>query len=148
MALTHKSDTLNKYATSYLNLMFDIIEQQPTPEEFRNMVYKRASTDLKLDLKKIVESGQPDREVVGRVFGSACYINDSYPSILFFAAKYAGKYEEGILANVNVGGENCHRGSALGVLMGLAHGMDAIPARWLNGLKAKDEIKKEVSDAL
>lgn len=32
MALTHKSNSLNKYATSYLNLMFDIIEQQPNPE--------------------------------------------------------------------------------------------------------------------
>ena len=60
MALTHKSPSLNKSATSYLNLMFDIIEQQPNPEEFRALVYKRASTDLKLDIKKLVDSGKPD----------------------------------------------------------------------------------------
>lgn len=128
--------------------MYNIIEQQPTAEEFRALIYKTAKADLNLDIKQHVESGKLDTQIVGGVFSPACYIEDSYPSMLYFAAKYAGNYEEGILANVNVGGENVHRGSALGVLMGLAHGMDAIPKRWLNGLRAKDEFKKEVADAL
>lgn len=91
-----------------------------------------------MNIRKLVESGKTDREIVGGAFSTACYIDDSYPSILYFAAKYAGKYEEAIIANVNVGGENCHRGSALGVLMGLTHGMTAIPKRWLYGLRAKE----------
>lgn len=48
----------------------------------------------------------------------------------------------------NIKGECCHRGSALGVLMGLVHGMNGIPKRWIDGLVAKDEITKEIEDVI
>ena len=34
--------------------------------------------------------------------------------------QYLDKPQQGLLANTNLGGENCHRGSVLGVLLGLA----------------------------
>lgn len=48
--------------------------------------------------------------------GSAASAHDS--GISFRAA---------LLANVNAGGENCHRGSALGALLGAAVGLRRIP---------------------
>ena len=44
-----------------------------------------------------------------------------------------------------MGGENCHRGAALGALMGAAHGPAAWPARWVSGLHAAEEIKREAA---
>ena len=38
-------------------------------------------------------------------------------SVLYLAYKYADSFEGAVVANTNVGGENCHRGSALGALM-------------------------------
>jgi len=64
--------------------------------------------------------------------------------LLFLAAKYSHSLEEALIANVNVGGENCHRGSALGILMGLVHGVGAIPERWVKGLGQREEIEKEI----
>lgn len=34
-------------------------------------------------------------------------------SVLYLAYKHADSFEDAVLANTNVGGENCHRGSAL-----------------------------------
>ena len=76
----------------------------------------------------------------------ACYIESSYPALLFFAYKYANNPEAAILANANAGGENVARGSLLGALLGAQHGMQGFPA-WTHGLKAKDAIMQEI-DAL
>ena len=59
------------------------------------------------------------------------------------AYKYAEDPEGALIANTNVGGENCHRGAALGALMGLAHGQAAWPARWVTGLRDATEIEAE-----
>jgi ADP-ribosylglycohydrolase len=56
----------------------------------------------------------------------------------------ADSFEKAVLSNTNVGGENCHRGAALGALMGAALGESAIPARFITGLAASEEIKKEI----
>jgi ADP-ribosyl-[dinitrogen reductase] hydrolase len=69
------------------------------------------------------------------VFGSACYIEDSFPVLLYLAHKYAGSFEGAVLANTNVGGENCHRGAALGAIMGGAVGESRIPPRFIEVLQ-------------
>ncbi len=43
-----------------------------------------------MDLPKLLAKGWDDINVVHGVFGSACYITDSWPSLLYLAYKYAG----------------------------------------------------------
>jgi ADP-ribosylglycohydrolase len=78
-------------------------------------------------------SGLEDEEVVGRMLSPACYIQDAFPAGLWLAWKYAGDFSAGVLANANVGGDNCHRGAVVGSLLGAANG---VPERWTEGLKA------------
>ena len=49
-----------------------------------------------------------------------------------------------MLSNTNVGGENCHRGSALGALMGAALGESNIPERFISSLADSDAIRQEI----
>lgn len=49
-----------------------------------------------------------------------------------------------MLANTNVGGENCHRGAALGALMGVGVGESRIPPHFITGLHDHAAIKKEI----
>lgn len=60
--------------------------------------------------------------------------------------RYADSFENAVLANTNVGGENCHRGSALGALMGAAVGEKGIPRRLIEGLRDTAAIAKEIDD--
>ena len=41
----------------------------------------------------------------------------------------------GLLANANCGGENVHRGIALGALLGAHTGVHQIDRKWITGLK-------------
>jgi ADP-ribosylglycohydrolase len=74
-----------------------------------------------------------DWEVVGKILSPACYIQDAFPAALYLAWKYAGDFSGGIIANANVGGDNCHRGAVVGSLLGVAAG---VPIKWVEGLVA------------
>ena len=76
---------------------------------------------------------------------TACYIDSSFPALLFFAYKYADSPEQAILANANAGGENVARGSLLGALLGAAHGQGGFPSWTREGLHKKEEIAAEVN---
>ena len=64
--------------------------------------------------------------------------------MLYLAYKHAGSFEEAVLANTNAGGENCHRGAALGALMGAAHGRSGIPDALVEGLHDSKAIGGEI----
>jgi ADP-ribosylglycohydrolase len=145
LALTHNSDKLKKYAGTFADMIYSLTKDGPgTTEEFRNKLSETATKSLRLDLNKVIAANYADVGAIHSVFGSACYIDSSFPACLYLSYKYADSFEKALLANTNVGGENCHRGSALGALMGAALGEKAIPQRLRDGLHDSDAIKSEI----
>jgi ADP-ribosyl-[dinitrogen reductase] hydrolase len=58
--------------------------------------------------------------------------------------RYENDFEKGVLANTNVGGENCHRGAAIGALLGARNGDSRIPTWMKEGLHDSAAIKAEI----
>ncbi|KAK3244440.1 hypothetical protein CYMTET_45942 [Cymbomonas tetramitiformis] len=139
LQLTHRSRELARSAAVYTELLFNVMSGEPLQE-----AALFAAEALNLDLDKLVERDLPDEYVIGRIFGPACYISDALPSILYLAYKYADSFEDAVVANTNSGGENCHRGSALGALLGAANGVSKIPPHFISGLVASHEIHEEI----
>lgn len=97
--------------------------------------------------RRFFESAR-DEEVVGGLFSTACYITDSWPSLLFLAQRYWNDPAEALIRNTNLGGENCHRGFVLGSIVGLAsrEGQDPDPSRFK--LLHEAAIEAEIADFL
>lgn len=77
-----------------------------------------------------------------QTLGSACYVEGAMSSMLFLAYEFADDFEGGVLNNANCGGENCHRGAALGALLGASamnKGM-GIPQTLQDGLQARQKV--------
>ena len=89
-------------------------------------------------------SQEPDEVVIGRRVSPACYIAEAFPASLYLAWKHADDFEAGMIANTNVGGDNCHRGAVVGALLGAAAGMDRIPVRWRDGLHSAPGLRAHV----
>jgi ADP-ribosylglycohydrolase len=89
-----------------------------------------------------------DLHVIGGLLSPACYIEHSFPAVLYLAARYADDFEAALVANTNVGGDNCHRGAVLGALLGAALGYQAIPERWIQGLRSRVELEQEIETFL
>ncbi len=79
-------------------------------------------------------SREPDQVVIGRRLSPACYIAEAFPASLYLAWKYADDFEAGVVANTNLGGDNCHRGAVVGALLGAACGRHRIPLRFVNNI--------------
>jgi ADP-ribosyl-[dinitrogen reductase] hydrolase len=93
-------------------------------------------------------SREPDEVVIGHRLSSACYIADAFPATLYLAWKYADHFEAGVIANVNVGGDNCHRGAVLGAMLGAALGTDRMPSHFFNRLHAASGLRRLVDKLL
>lgn len=99
-------------------------------------------------------AGWDDVRVLHRVTGPACYIESSWPAVLYLSARHADPsapskgVKRGLESNANSGGENCHRGAALGALLGAAageaRGVPKAMREGKGGLREGAAIRKEV----
>jgi ADP-ribosylglycohydrolase len=101
---------------------------------------------VRLDLPGLMLKKRDDREIIGQLYSSACYIDGTWPGILYLLYKYRDQPEAALLANANLGGDNVHRGAVLGVLLGLIHGQTI--EHWYNALTAKQQIDQEIAQLL
>ncbi|MFC1839132.1 ADP-ribosylglycohydrolase family protein [Thermodesulfobacteriota bacterium] len=132
LSLTHLGDSMEEAAGIIINILLNLL----TGESFENEILKSIGGmllpfDVDTFLRWIDEA---DENIVGGKFSTACYVQESIPSLLYLAYKYRDKSEEGVIANTNLGGDNAYRGAVLGALLGTANGFDCWPERWVNGL--------------
>jgi len=122
------------YAIHLSNMLVRIIVNG---DDLRTVVLDVASKLGLRNFSKFVQTSRNDPM-------TACYIDSSFPAMLFFLYKYADSVERVILANANAGGENVARGALIGAIIGAHHGMSGFPKWTINGLLAKDEILAEI----
>lgn len=82
-----------------------------------------------------------DSDAIGQL-GRACPIPQALPAVLWLVLRYGNNFEQAVIENAMAGGDNCARALALGMLLGAAHGIEAIPAAWREGLKAKPQLER------
>jgi ADP-ribosylglycohydrolase len=132
VGLTHRCDQVLAAADGFVRVLFATEQggnlRQAIVSEARDWCSER---------KASVWALEPDEVVVGERLSPACYIEDAFPASLYLAWKYAGDFDSGIIANANVGGDNCHRGAVVGALLGA---VGEISSRWIDGLVSAAEI--------
>jgi ADP-ribosylglycohydrolase len=125
--VTHRGELVETAARDLTGMLLAILRGAPVRgsiEKFGNGWVGRRKLET--------WSARPDDEVVGGILSPACYLQDAFPASLFLAWKYAGDFEAALVANTNLGGDNCHRGIVVGALVGA--GGAAVPGRWVEGL--------------
>lgn len=137
VALTHHAPETLAAADALTLMLLDVMAARPVREAIlehgRDWYSARKARDW---------SREPDERVIGERLSTACYIADAFPASLHLAWKYAGDSEAGLIANTNVGGDNCHRGVVVGALLGGADGIEALPLRWRTGLLAGEALTR------
>ena len=147
LRLTHKSQPLEAFAAAYCRLLAQLIFSPPPS---LGPLLQSQAPGLGKGLSALLGQAPDHKDaatrVVGGLYSPACYIEDSFPSVLYLAARYANDFEAALVANTNAGGDNCHRGAVLGALLGAWLGFEAIPLRWRQGLLAGAAVAQEVDD--
>lgn len=145
LRLTHRSSTLERYALALGRLLPQLL--QAPASQLRPLACAVAES-FGFPATRVVERVNRERlsdlHVIGNQLSPACYIEHSLPAALYLAARHADDFEAALIANTNVGGDNCHRGAVLGAIMGGSLGYGAIPERWIQGLRSRAELHEEV----
>ncbi|XP_076096486.1 uncharacterized protein LOC143067263 [Mytilus galloprovincialis] len=149
--LTHPEESLIPYIEIYARLLHRVLNGKDLTEEVKNFIShkklggapKRKTVETLLEKAKEYPLGSEKRLQIyqmatGRL-GSACYIEGALSSMMFLALEFADHPNEGLLVNANCGGENCHRGAALGALLGAS-------ASW-KGKQISDKYKEHLGSA-
>ena len=140
--LTHPDNNLLSVVDAYV-VLIDNLLCRDSRETLDISVFTQAAAIISgTRLDKLLDANKPDSHVVGRTYSLACYITDSWPSVCFLAARYHDDVERALLTNTNLGGENAHRGSVLGTLVGLASGQ--FPEQWYSHLSLHQSLEIEL----
>ncbi len=145
LRLTHRSQKLERYALALGEILVRLLgdpEAQVGP--LAGIIAGRLGFSAAEVVERVERNRQSDMEVIGGLLSPACYIDQSFPAALYLAARYPDDFEAALVANANVGGDNCHRGAILGAILGAALGFRAIPDRWIQGLQARAALETEI----
>jgi ADP-ribosylglycohydrolase len=144
LRLTHKSEKLEAYVEKYVDLLLDALHSSENFEDFVKNHIDTAAKAVGISKFSEMRLKLEDIEFIGGLVSSACYIEHSFPCTLFLIGKHGYSIENCLIANVNAGGENCHRGSVVGSLVGAMNGYKQIPEKWITGLHDYREIADEI----
>lgn len=136
--LTHPDNGLMVVVDAYVALLYallnasasneaDLAEGGPEGNPNRRVLLGHLQDAInatgRVELSTLAQQKRGDAAIVGGRYSLACYIDDSWPSVCYLAAKYAQNPAKALLTNTNLGGENAHRGSVLGTLVGASSGL-------------------------
>ena len=145
LRLTHRSQKLERYARALGELLVRLVqESEPHVGLLACALAERLGFPAAAVIAQVERERGSDLDVIGGRLSPACYIDQSFPAVLYLAARYPDDFEAALIANANAGGDNCHRGAVLGAILGAALGDGAIPKRWIHGLRARAELEEEI----
>lgn len=134
---------------NFIRLLYSIVHGASLKDEAEKAFIEYVGADGKSKLEKfdkMVANSGSDKlsafQSIGKELGLSCPVKNTYPTILYLVRHFHDDFEGGVLANANVGGDNCGRAAALGALLGAAVGAkgDKIPAIWTDALVLKPAI--------
>ncbi|MCF8114488.1 MAG: ADP-ribosylglycohydrolase family protein [Desulfotignum sp.] len=74
-------------------------------------------------------------------FGQACDTTEALPGTIHLIARYPEDLETALIENIMAGGDSSARGILCGFILGIHHGLDAVPRNWLEEMTAFNKIK-------
>ena len=130
--LTHRGPLMASAAEMVVDLLLKLLAGEPLREAILAGLRDQPWPFYGQPIDKWLKF--PDDFVIGQFISPHCYVDVAIPAVLYLALKYHDNPENALIANTNVGGDNCYRGVVLGAILGAANGVEAWPRRWIDGL--------------
>lgn len=133
LRLTHLGPRMAAAGDFLIDTLLPVLNGLSLRDALLEQIRRQANPLLRFPLEKWL--GLPDDTVIGRYLSPACYVEDAIPAVAYLALKYHDAFEEALVVNTNLGGDNAGRGAVLGALLGAANGIGKIPTHWTKGLR-------------
>jgi len=132
-ALTHRSSAASATTEFLARASYRLLHGANLEEVIRSLAPPEALIRAEAQLSK-------NAVAAIQALGQSCSIDGAIPGVLYLVLKHGDDLPKAFSENAMAGGDNCARGLALGMLLGAAHGIDAIPLEWRDQLSAKENL--------
>lgn len=138
-AMTHNNPIVLESADLLADLLWHVLKgDSPTAALKTASAGRTALTKLIAD--GLRSAGLPTRDTI-KGFGQMCETTAALPGVIHLVVTYENDLKTALVENVMAGGDSAARGMAVGMILGAHLGHAAIPAEWLNDLKADKRIR-------
>lgn len=119
-----------------------------SPQEAVSKALEQGIADIDLDsrLRRAIASTERESRSVIKEFGQMCAIKAALPGVVHLILRYADNLKAALVENVMAGGDSAARGLVVGMILGAAGGMEAIPPEWIEDLAAYGRINHLLED--
>ncbi|EPR43997.1 ADP-ribosylation/Crystallin J1 [Desulfovibrio sp. X2] len=144
-ALTHKSPQVVDAAAFLARVASRVLGGQAVRPAVEEAAKQAEVPDIgRLAEAGLASAGEDSLAVIER-FGQNCEFQSAFPSVVHLLARYADDPAAGLLQSTLAGGDSAARNIAVGCVLGAAHGEGAVPAGWLEAMKAAPRIQELLS---
>lgn len=77
-----------------------------------------------------------------KTHGLTCHIPEAFPAICHLLLRHPDDVVTALTVNVEAGGDSAARGMIMGMIYGARLNAAPLPAHWVSGLRARDEIEQ------
>jgi ADP-ribosylglycohydrolase len=145
-ALTHKNDQVIAGADFFARLVDAILKGQSPASALATILQNHfADSPIAPLVTMGLDSRERDTREVIAEFGQMCSVEAGLPAAVHLIARYADDFKTAMVENVMAGGDSSARGMLVGMVLGAAHGMTAIPEAWISQMRAGKRIEELLS---
>jgi ADP-ribosylglycohydrolase len=140
-AITHTDDRVIQSADFFARTVFAVLHRQP-PVAAMEAILKAHFSDSPIAPLITMGLDRRDQETRAAIaeFGQMCSVGAGLPGAVHLIARHADDFKRALVENVMAGGDSSARGILVGMVLGAAHGMAAIPDAWQAGMTAREQI--------
>ena len=139
--ITHNNDRVLSSADFFARSVFAILGGQ-APQAAMQATLDTHFSDSPIASLVTMGLDSRDRDTRETIaeFGQMCSVEAGLPGAVHLICRYADDFKTAMVENVMAGGDSSARGMMAGMILGAAHGMEAIPAAWQTGMTADQRI--------
>jgi len=140
-AVTHNNERVIETADFFARVVFNVLGGQAAAAAIEATLDSDfADSSIAPLLRMGQASNQRDTRETIAEFGQMCSVEAGLPGAIHLITRHGDDFKAAMVENVMAGGDSSARGMLVGMVLGAAHGMAAIPEEWISGLNASDRI--------
>jgi ADP-ribosylglycohydrolase len=139
--ITHNNEKVILSADFFARIVSSVLAGQPPAAAMEAALEADFSKSpiTSLITKGLTSRQRDTREAIAE-FGQMCSVEAGLPAAVHLIARYGDDFKSALVENVMAGGDSSARGMLVGMVLGAAHGMAAIPEEWVSQLTAGERI--------
>ena len=143
--MTHNHPQVINAAEFFARVSFKVLRGTSPIQAVQEVQQKRWKNT---PIGEWVEKGLATLDMVSekaiRQFGQSCHIPQAFPSVIHLIGKYERSVKDALIENVMAGGDSAARGMIVGMILGAYPAASNLPEQWVEGLRKKQEILKNL----